>query len=185
MTDVVSTERLGATMVLGVCYNCAHCGFLLFFPHCLNSVRRPVCTWLHSHDEIREYVSCENFFCFSFFALTNQRTYLSKTNKILLVFDCEELLESSIRSIRNSAAYVVVVYQTVSNFGNPANPFLLKLLNDLKSRGLVDELVQYMPRVFSASEKKKLVSASARFVLIMFFGATAAPNLIECGCTFF
>jgi len=78
------------------------------------------------------------------------------------VFDCEELLESSILSIRASVAYIVVVYQTTSNFGNKANPFLEKFLADLKDRHLVDELVFYEPRAFSPAEKASLVSPNAR-----------------------
>ena len=34
------------------------------------------------------------------------------------VFDGEELLESSIKSIRDNVDHISVVYQTISNFGN-------------------------------------------------------------------
>lgn len=63
------------------------------------------------------------------------------------VFDGEELLESSINSIRNNVDYISVVYQTISNFGNPCDDGLVPLLEDLKNRGLVDELFNYRPRV--------------------------------------
>ena len=65
------------------------------------------------------------------------------------MFDSEELLESSILSIRKNVDYVVVVYQLISNWGNPANPKLTELLNDLERRGLVDELISYHPKDFS------------------------------------
>ena len=77
------------------------------------------------------------------------------------VFDGEELLEASIRSIRAAAQHVVVVYQTVSNFGNACHPGLVPLLEQLKASGLVDELVAYdssppMP----LPERTALLSAS-------------------------
>jgi len=47
------------------------------------------------------------------------------------VFDGEELLESSIRQIRNQVDYVSVVYQKVSNFGKECNENLIDNLNNL------------------------------------------------------
>jgi hypothetical protein len=63
------------------------------------------------------------------------------------LFDGEELLESSIKSIRSEVDYISVVYQTVSNFGNPCSEELVPLLNKLKNEGLIDELFQYSPKV--------------------------------------
>lgn len=63
------------------------------------------------------------------------------------LFDGEELLESSIKSIRNNVEYVSVVYQTISNFGNECNEGLVPLLEELKSKGLIDELFEYNPKV--------------------------------------
>ncbi len=63
------------------------------------------------------------------------------------LFDGEELLESSINSIRNNVDYISVVYQTISNFGQPCSEGLVPLLEDLKSRGLIDELFEYRPKV--------------------------------------
>ena len=63
------------------------------------------------------------------------------------VFDGEELLESSIKSIRDNVDHISVVYQTMSNFGNECDDGLVDLLEDLKSRGLVDELFKYKPLV--------------------------------------
>jgi len=62
------------------------------------------------------------------------------------VFDGEELLENSIKSIRENVDYISVVYQEISNFGNPCNPNLVPLLNRLKEDGLVDELYKYKPQ---------------------------------------
>jgi hypothetical protein len=78
------------------------------------------------------------------------------------LFDSEELLEASILSIRNDVDYIVVVYQTISNFGNKASPHLEELLFDLKNRGLIDELVHYATRSFSVAERLAIVSPRAR-----------------------
>jgi hypothetical protein len=63
------------------------------------------------------------------------------------LFDGEELLESSIKSIRGNVDYISVVYQTTSNFGNPADEGLVPLLEKLKEEGLVDELFEYVPKI--------------------------------------
>jgi len=61
------------------------------------------------------------------------------------IFNGEELLEYSILSIRNVVDYVGVVYQTLSNFNNPASDNLLRVLNELKDKHLIDELYEYEP----------------------------------------
>ena len=61
------------------------------------------------------------------------------------LFDGEELLESSIKSIRDNVDYISVVYQTISNFGNPCSEELIPLLSTLKEKGLIDELYIYKP----------------------------------------
>jgi hypothetical protein len=65
------------------------------------------------------------------------------------VFDGEELLEYSIRSIRESVDYVSVVYQTVSNYGAACTEDLVETLIRLKTNGLIDELYEYMPQMLS------------------------------------
>eukprot|EP01006_Ploeotia_vitrea_P057157 TRINITY_DN68156_c5_g1_i10.p1 TRINITY_DN68156_c5_g1~~TRINITY_DN68156_c5_g1_i10.p1 ORF type:complete len:310 (-),score=5.22 TRINITY_DN68156_c5_g1_i10:385-1293(-) len=78
------------------------------------------------------------------------------------VFDGEELLESSIKSIKSNAAYVVVVYQTTSNFGAPCRETLVPLLQKLKSDGLIDDLVEYTTvQDFDDDTKRKLISKYA------------------------
>jgi len=61
------------------------------------------------------------------------------------VFDGEELLEGSIRQIRDLVDYISIVYQTKSNFGNKCTPNLVSLLEKLKDDGLVDELFEFKP----------------------------------------
>jgi len=63
------------------------------------------------------------------------------------LFDGEELLKDSIKSIRDNVDHISIVYQTESNFGNPCSEELVPLINDLKSTGLVDEIYKYKPRV--------------------------------------
>jgi hypothetical protein len=63
------------------------------------------------------------------------------------IFDGEELLEGSINTIREHVDYISVVYQTVSNFGNESDVNLLPLLKELESKGLIDELHYYKPKV--------------------------------------
>jgi hypothetical protein len=63
-------------------------------------------------------------------------------------------------SVRSGGAnFVTVVYQKLSNFGNPCGPFLEERLSSLFSRGLVDELVLYHPRTFSKEEKRNMVGS--------------------------
>lgn len=61
------------------------------------------------------------------------------------VYDGEELLEASARSVRAHAAHIVVVYQLVSNYGEPARPGLELMLQSLLDRGIVDELLRVDP----------------------------------------
>jgi hypothetical protein len=61
------------------------------------------------------------------------------------VFDGEELLEASIKSIRSEVDYVNVVYQTISWRGNHCDLGLVTLLQDLKIKGLIDELIFWKP----------------------------------------
>ena len=63
------------------------------------------------------------------------------------MFDGEELLEGSIKSIRDNVDYISVVYQEISNFGNKCSDQLLPLLTNLKKNGLVDEIYKYRPNL--------------------------------------
>ena len=59
------------------------------------------------------------------------------------IFDGEELLEASIKAIRDSVDYVSVIYQLESNFGDKCSPTLEPLLEDLKNKGLIDFIYKY------------------------------------------
>ena len=79
--------------------------------------------------------------------LKNKRKLLrSRLGIAYNVFDGEELLEASLKSVREVASYIVVVYQTISNYREPASAELEPLLRRLKEQGLVDELYLYEPK---------------------------------------
>lgn len=75
------------------------------------------------------------------------------------LYDGEELLRASIRSIRSEVDFVTVVYQEVSNLGKRREP-LLPLLRQLQTEGLVDDWVAYEPDLAlepRENEKRKRV----------------------------
>ena len=82
------------------------------------------------------------------------------------VFDGEELLEASIISIRDNVDFVVVVYQTISNFGYSCDKGLLPLLEGLVRKGLVQELVHYTPKTFSNRSTHLVTVLFNLFVII-------------------
>jgi hypothetical protein len=63
------------------------------------------------------------------------------------VFDSEELLEGSIKQLRNLSHYISIVYQKKSNYGNDCNSNLENFLQYLKDSKLVDEIVEYNPEM--------------------------------------
>lgn len=74
------------------------------------------------------------------------------------VFNGEEILEHSIRCIRDSVDYINVVYQTVSWTGKLGSKGLLSELERLKELGLIDKLIFYELRdSITGSEWRKYV----------------------------
>jgi hypothetical protein len=63
------------------------------------------------------------------------------------IFDGEELLEGSIKQIKDQVDYISVVCQTTSNFGKPCSENLIPLLKKLKKEKLIDEVLLYTPNV--------------------------------------
>jgi len=80
------------------------------------------------------------------------------------VFDCEELLEGSIKSIRGDVDFITVVYQIVSNYNERCNPHLVSFLTRLKTVGLIDLLIPYTPQntPWSSDEAFPLLHPSIR-----------------------
>jgi len=88
------------------------------------------------------------------------------------IFDGEELLEGSIKQVRNHIDYVSVVYQTVSNFGNPCNPGLVPLLEKLKSDGLIDELFEFIPKINKGGHSNEIQKRNIGLALSQGAGCT-------------
>ncbi len=61
------------------------------------------------------------------------------------LFDSEELLEYSIKSIRKNVDFVCVVWQKISYHGEPCSDGMEELLNDLMKKKLIDQLYLYTP----------------------------------------
>ena len=61
------------------------------------------------------------------------------------LFDGEELIEYSIKSIRNNVDFISVLYQEVSYHGIKCSEGLLDFLLELKNKGLIDEIYLFEP----------------------------------------
>lgn len=70
----------------------------------------------------------------------------NKIGVVYNLFDGEELLEDSIKSIREKVDYILVVFQTISNFGNEYNQSHIEV-NRLLDIGLINDAVKYIPAV--------------------------------------
>ena len=88
------------------------------------------------------------------------------------IFDGEELLESSIKSVRDSVDFISVVYQIESNFGNPCNERLVPLLEKLKNNGLIDELFMYKPNVKHGGHRNEITKRNIGLSLSEGVGCT-------------
>lgn len=64
-------------------------------------------------------------------------------------FDGLEILPYSLKSIRNSVYFISVVWQEISNAGNPTNEPILDILLDLQQQGLIDKLIKFEPNLQS------------------------------------
>ena len=62
-------------------------------------------------------------------------------------FDALELLEASIDTVRPLADFIVVIYQEVSNFGEPLSQRDRSFLDALRQSGKVDLFYEYEPTV--------------------------------------
>ena len=72
------------------------------------------------------------------------------------VFDGEELLESSIRSIRDSVDYINIVYSSTSYSYNHINQNIEQVVFSLKDKGLVDEIIEYKPNAKINLQKNEI-----------------------------
>ncbi len=72
------------------------------------------------------------------------------------LFDTEELLESSILSIRDQVDFVHVLYQETSNTGKAASTDMIKIVKELKRKGLIDELEKFKPQLSKGTHWNEL-----------------------------
>lgn len=72
------------------------------------------------------------------------------------LFDGIELLEASIKSIRNQVDYINITYQSISNFKEEAPKENELILNNLKEKGLVDNIIYYTPNFEITPQKNEL-----------------------------
>lgn len=63
------------------------------------------------------------------------------------VFDGIELLERSIKTVRKNCDYINVVYSDISWYGVKTKENILKFLEDLKDKGLIDEIIYFEPNL--------------------------------------
>ena len=106
--------------------------------------------------------------------IVKKRVTKEKWGVAYSVYDGEELLEASIRSIRSEVDYICVVYQTKSWYGEPAHPELIHLLNNLQTNQLIDELIEYIPDCNIPAGKQELNKRN--------MGLRAAQ---KAGCTYY
>lgn len=62
------------------------------------------------------------------------------------VFDGDEILPFAVSNLRSKADYIVVIYQTTSNYGNKYLE-VEKVVKELKDKGLIDEIYHYEPEI--------------------------------------
>lgn len=70
------------------------------------------------------------------------------------LFDGEELLEYSVKSVRDSCDHINVVYQKISNWGEPCSKELEDILHDLLRKKLIDKIHCYSPKNTSAGKNE-------------------------------
>lgn len=76
-----------------------------------------------------------------------------------IVFEGFELLEPAILSIRSQVDFITAIYQKISYYGQKADPTLIDVLENLKNKGLIDELVLFNSNL---SEKRQVNETAAR-----------------------
>ena len=81
----------------------------------------------------------------------------AKLGAAYCLWDGEELLEASIKSIRENVDYIVVVWSNISYFGEQGDPNIEKFLSDLKEKHLIDEIILYKVNLNYNARKNELI----------------------------
>lgn len=74
-----------------------------------------------------------------------------------MVFDGEELLEYTVKALREEVDWISVTYQTTSYFGNKTNANIKELLDRLESNGLIDQSIFYEPNLNLHHKENELI----------------------------
>lgn len=83
------------------------------------------------------------------------------------LFDGEELLKSSILSIRNSVDFISVIFQDISNFGKK-NEHLRPILSSLLKEKLIDEVYHYKTDLSLLPQQNELIKRNTGIALSRF-----------------
>lgn len=105
-----------------------------------------------------------------------------KLNISYNVFDGEELLLGSIKQVREIADTISVVYQEVSNYGMPANKYLVDWLKFMESSGWVDKLIEFkVPSTLSRNSHstRHFLEAEKRRLGLHFAKASGATHFMS------
>ena len=88
------------------------------------------------------------------------------------VFDGAELLPFSIKSIRNQVDHVNVVYQKVSNFGEPIDKESLDILHQLQREKLITSLTPYNTDLSKNAQFNEIAKRNIGLLVNKKFGMT-------------
>ena len=116
-----------------------------------NVIRRKIIKFNYIDKKIiflEKEIKCKFIFRFKKECHLDKTEYEIKQSKVkwgvsYSVFDGEELLEASIKSIRASVDYINVVYQLKSWYGESVDNDVLSFLHQLKDNNLIDEIIEY------------------------------------------
>ncbi len=73
-----------------------------------------------------------------------------------MVFDGEELLEFSLKSVRSQVDHLSVTYQTTSYWGNKADTDIAGVVQQLQKVGLIDEAIFYEPNLNESPKENEM-----------------------------
>lgn len=71
-------------------------------------------------------------------------------------FNSEEHLLASLRSVRNAVDFIVVIYQKLSNAGEPWSDAACAALENAVSCSIVDQVIEYTPNLGLSRQKNEL-----------------------------
>ncbi len=87
-----------------------------------------------------------------------------KLAAIYNIYDGEELLEGSLKSIRANVDLVIAVTQSVSNFGN-INENIKNIVKNLNDKKLIDKIIWYKPNLNISASQNEIIKKKLGYVL--------------------